>query len=165
MAGMFPLLFALLLQAQASRANSFAPLTAYEGAWTVHAEHPFSPGVTADTLINRCRSGEAFYTCEQIVNGHSTALVVFTLTTEPGHYEVSNVLPDGHASSGSTTLTVNGSHWTYLSRNAERKPTFRVENTFTDANHIHFEMFSTTDAGATWTRVNQGDDTRNAGTA
>ena len=137
-------------------------LAAYDGAWSVHAQHSFSGAPGPDTLVNHCHRGQAFFTCEQVVNGKPAALVIFTLSSTPGKFDVDNVLPNGHASSD-TDLLISGTHnehWTFLSNDAPNHPTFRVENTFTDANHIHFEMFSTQDGGKTWTKVNEGDDSR-----
>src|SRR5665213_2957025 len=103
------LLLAALAFAPAS--DPFAPLSAYNGTWTVHAQHSFSGKPGPDTLVNHCNRGQAFYTCEQIVNGKPAALVVFTLSVEPGKFDVDNILPNGHASSG-TGLIVQGDHWT-----------------------------------------------------
>lgn len=150
----------LMLPFGLARAGSaFAPLCVYEGTWTVHAQHPFSGGAGPDTLVNHCHEDQAFYTCEQVVNGKPAALVIYTISGEPGKYDVDNVLPNGHASSD-TDLLIHGDHWTYITNDAPHHPTFRVENVFHGPDAIHFEMFSTQDGGKTWTKVNEGDDTR-----
>ena len=150
----------LLAAALATAPGPFAPLAVYNGTWIVHAQHSFTGNPGPDTLINRCTTGTAFFTCEQIVNGKPTALVIFTLSKEPGKYDVDNVLPNGYASSN-TDLYVAGDHWTFLTRAA--KPgdkQYRTENIFKGPDAIHFEQFESTDDAKTWTKTNEGDESR-----
>lgn len=164
---MLVLLAALLLPGQNSTpakptpaaGDVFAPLAVYNGTWTVRAEHPFAGGTGPDTLENHCTHGQAFFACEQIVNGKPAALVVFTVSKEPGKFDVDSILPNGHASSD-TDLFVKGDHWTYLNNSDTGKPRFRTENVFRDRDHIHFEQFESKDEGKTWTQTNQGDEVR-----
>lgn len=161
---LFPLIL-LLLQAAApvkpaGNPGPFAPLAVYGGVWSVKAEHSFSGGTGPDRLENRCTAHMAFYTCEQVVNGRPSALLVFTLSKEPGKFDVDTILPNGHASSN-TDLYIRGEHWTFLSH--AEKPgdaVFRVENTFRGTDEIHFEIFRSADDGKTWAKVNEGDDLR-----
>ncbi|HEY4356564.1 MAG TPA: hypothetical protein VGN16_12505 [Acidobacteriaceae bacterium] len=163
MLALLPFLFAISLAASPAVSSplesAFAPLHVYEGTWNVHAQHPFSGGSGPDTLVNHCHEDQAFYTCEQVVNGKPAALVIYTVSGEAGKFDVDNVLPNGHASSD-TDLLIRGGQWTYITNDAPHHPTFRVENTFHGPDAIHFEMFSTPDGGKTWTKVNEGDDTR-----
>src|SRR5579875_688920 len=87
----------------------FAPLHVYEGAWTITSNHTQASASKQDTLVNRCNEGAAFYTCEQIVNGRTLALIVFTATSDPGKFHTQPVLPNGTALPGSE-LTINGNH-------------------------------------------------------
>ncbi len=138
----------------------FAALTIYNGTWSVKALHAFSGGTGPDTLENHCTAGQAFYTCEQIVNGSPAALVIFVVAKEPGKFDVDNVLPNGHALSN-TDLFVKGDHWTYLTHaSAPGQPQYRTENVFHGADSIHFEQFQSTDDGKTWTKTNEGEETR-----
>ena len=126
----------------------------------MHAEHPFGGGSEPDTLVNHCSAGQAFFTCEQVVNGKPAALVVFVASKEPGKFDVDNVLPNGYASSN-TDLYVKGDHWTFVTGAGEPgKTRYRTENTFTGRDHIHFEQFESKDDGKTWIRTNRGDETR-----
>src|SRR5665213_2514864 len=100
----------LAVLAVAPAPDPFAPLALYNGTWTVHAQHSFSGAPGPDTLVNHCTLGTAFYSCEQIVNGKAAALVVFTLSSEPGKFAVDNIFPNGRASSG-TDLFIHGDHW------------------------------------------------------
>ena len=139
--------------------DPFAPLNLYNGTWTVRAQHPFSGGSGPDTLVNHCTRSEAFYTCEQIVNGKSAALVIFTASSEPGKFDVDNILPNGHASSD-TDLFIHGDHWTFITNSAPNTPRYRTENVFHGPDKIHFEQFESPDGGKTWNKTNEGDDTR-----
>jgi hypothetical protein len=143
----------------APTADPFAPLELYNGTWTVHAQHSFSGAAGADTLVNRCTRGQAFFSCEQVVNGKPAALVVFTASSEAGKFDVDNILPNGHASSD-TDLVINGDHWTFITHSAPHMPRFRTENTFHGPDNIHFEQFESPDGGKTWNKTNEGDDTR-----
>lgn len=160
---MLPLLLAVALQtpapAQPSSPGPFSPLAVYDGAWRVRAQHPFSGGSGPDTLVNHCTTGQAFFTCEQVVNGKPAALVVFTVSKEPGKFDVDNILPNGHASSD-TDLFVHGDHWTYINNSDAGKPRYRTENTFRGPDHIHFEQFESPDGGQTWAKTNEGDEDR-----
>ncbi len=152
----FVLLAALVV---AAASNPFAPLELYNGTWTVHAQHSFSGADGPDTLVNHCNRGQAFYTCEQIVNGKPAALVIFTASSEPGKFDVDNILPNGHASSD-TDLFIHGDHWTFITNSATNTPRYRTENVFNGPDRIHFEQFESPDGGKTWNKTNEGDDTR-----
>jgi len=161
------LLMAAMLHVEPAR-NPFAALAVYSGTWTVNAQHPFSGGTGPDTLINRCAAtaappGEAFFTCEQIVNGKAAELVIFTLSKYPGTFGVANVLPNGHASSNTDLIIdpANSSHWTFVTHeSAPGQPRYRTENTFHGPDAIHFEQFQSSDDGKTWMKTNEGDEAR-----
>lgn len=109
--------------------------------------------------MNHCHRGEAFYTCEQVVNGKSVALLIFTVSKTPGKLDVDNVLPNGHASSD-TDLFIEGDHWTYVSNDDAGHARMRVSNTFTGRDHIHFVVSTSADGGKTWTQTAEGDSSR-----
>jgi hypothetical protein len=150
----------LLAALAIAAADPFAPLAVYNGTWSVHAQHPFSGGTGPDRLENHCTHGQAFLSCEQIVNGKPAALVVFTISKEPGKYDVDNIRPNGYASSN-TDLLINGDHWTFITHaSAPGETRYRTENVFHGPDAIHFEQFQSTDDGKTWTKTNEGDETR-----
>lgn len=94
---------------------SFAPLKVYEGSWKITSSHTMAGEGKPDTLVNHCTEGTAFFACEQIVNGKSMALVVFTATEDPSKFHSQPVLPNGQAT-GRGDLTIAGSHWTFLGK-------------------------------------------------
>jgi hypothetical protein len=139
----------------------FAPLRVYEGTWTVVSAHTMAGDGRPDTLVNHCTEGTAFFTCEQVVNGKSLALIVFTATDDPAKFHSQPVLTNGCAA-GLADLTVAGDHWTFLSNSMDDagKPIFyRTENFFTGRDKIHFEQYESAD-NKTWVKKNQGDEVR-----
>lgn len=141
---------ALWLLFFAAPTNAFAPLTVYDGNWLMKQG--------ADKLTNHCHGYDAFYTCEQVLNGKPGALLVFVTTDKPGTYRSQVILPDGKPD-GSSALTIDGNHWTFLSTDDAGKPNFRVENYFKDRDHIHYEQYKADAAGA-WTKTGEGDEVR-----
>jgi hypothetical protein len=155
------LLFALIQNAPPPQPppDPFAPLTIYNGTWTVHAEHPWSgaaPG-TPDHLVSHCERFTLYFACEQTINGKPEAMLVYTATSSPGKLNTRFIAPDGQAG-GRGDLTLDANHWTYLD-----KPTpplkgnwSRVENFILDHDHIRFEEYESADEGKTWTKTNAG---------
>lgn len=141
------------MQTLTPASNPLSVLTVYDGSWTV------APGGgKADQLTNHCHMVDAFYTCEQVVNGKPAALLVFVAGGKAGEFHNQVVLPDGHAV-GRGDLTIAGDHWTYLSKDDAGKPSFRVENFFTGRDRIHYEQYKAA-ADGTWTKVGDGDEQR-----
>ena len=140
-------------------APSDSPLTLYQGTWHVTTK---SAGANAkpEEIRNQCASLGKFFTCQQIVNGSVTALLVFVTTNQPGHYVVQNIFPDGRAS-GKSYLEIAGNRWVYSnSWNQGSKTThYQTINTFLDKNHIHFEQQESSD-GVHWETKDSGDETR-----
>lgn len=147
--------------------DSLAKLAVYDGSWSVRAAHPWSgaPVGAIDRLESRCRRFTAFFACEQTVNGKPLTLIVFTAGDAPGRLHTRTIAPDGRASSRGD-LTLEGRHWTYLDKPPAglEGPWSRVENVIVDHDHIRFEEYESTDAGKTWTRVNNGTEDRVDGT-
>jgi len=81
---------------------AFAPMKLYEGTWTVVAAHTMAGEGKPDTLVNHCSEGTAFYTCEQVVNGKSLALIVFTATDDPTKFHTKPVFPSGQGAGRAT---------------------------------------------------------------
>ena len=165
---MLPLLLFAVIQNAAGvqpAPDPFAPLTVYDGTWTVQAEHPWSGGApsTLDHLVSRCQRFTLYFACEQTVNGKTQALLVYTASSSPGKLHSRFIAPDGLAG-GRGDLTLNGNHWTYL----DKPPVplkgnwSRVENFILDHDHIRFEEYESADEGKTWTKTNFGTEERTA---
>jgi hypothetical protein len=160
MAGLW--LFLMLWSGAAGAdAAKFATIKVYEGTWTITSAHTMAGAGKPDTLVNRCTEGAAYFSCEQIVNGKSLALIVFTATDDGTRFFTQPVMPDGKAL-GRADLTVNGDHWTFLSTGTDSGGNlvfYRTENVFTGKDKIHFEQYESTD-NKTWTKKNEGDEVR-----
>jgi hypothetical protein len=134
----------------------YRPLMLYQGTWQVTPLHAAKP----DILQDNCGRTGKFYSCEQTVNGKTTALVVFVPAEQPGHYYTQALLPDGHAT-GRGDLEIVGDRWVYSSKDVEGAKTtyYRTINVFTGKDHIHFDSQESTD-GAQWKTTNSGDEQR-----
>jgi len=150
----------LLFAAMMSGADPFAAITVYDGAWTMNGTKNMGGLGQPDLLVNHCTMLRAYYTCEQVVNGKSAALIVFTATEELGKFHTQAVLVNGF-STGRGDLTIAGDHWTYQSKDTEGDKTtyYRTENYFTGRDRIHFEQYRSTD-GKTWEKQSEGDEVR-----
>jgi hypothetical protein len=166
MAPMLALLLLVALQdVPRSDANPdpFAPLTIYDGTWSIRADHPWSgaaPGAV-DRLISRCRRFTVYFACEQAVNGKPQGLLIYSAGAKAGQLYSRFIAPDGLAG-GRGDLTLDGSHWTYLDKPPAtlQGKWSRVENFIVDHNHIRFEEYESGDEGKTWTRTNSGVEER-----
>lgn len=136
--------------------DAYTPLTLYNGGWRIQKAGTAAP----DNLVNHCALTGLFYSCEQVVNGKTVALVIFVPADAPGKYHTQAVLPSGKAA-GVSDLAIDGSHWVYLSSDVEGNKTtwYRTTNIFTGKDHIHFEQAQSAD-GIHWTVAGSGDEDR-----
>ena len=150
------LAFVPFAHAQA-KADPFADLRLYHGAWTVTAQD--ASGTHTDHLRNQCTAMDAYYACQQTLNGKAIALVVF-VPAGPGQFGVNNILPDGQAT-GRTRLTITGSRWVYASQSTANGHTtyYQTINTITSPASIHF-VSRQSDDGHTWKVNLSGDEQR-----
>lgn len=156
------LAFALLLQSTAAVVTpSFSDIAVYNGAWTVTASKTMAGAGKSDSLVNHCTRSEAYYSCEQVVNGKPMALIVFVPAEAPLTYHTQPILPSGYAT-GRGDLTISGDHWTFLGKDTEGDKTtwYRTENYFSGKDKIHFEQYESTDSKTTWKMTNSGDEIR-----
>ena len=141
--------------------DPLAPLSAYNGSWTIVSPHTLAGPGKPDILVNHCLHQTAFFTCEQVVNGKPLALMVFVSSGEPHKFHTQPIFPNGQAV-GRGDLLLDGSHWTFSSKDVEPAKTtwYRTENFFKGPNAIHFEQYESPD-GSNWTKTSEGDETRN----
>lgn len=138
-----------------SPASALDPLTVYDGSWTyTTTAAPAKP----DQLTNHCHMTVAFYTCEQVLNGKPVALLVFVATDTAGVLRSSVILPSGSSAGAASELTLAGSHWTFLRKDAAGV-SYRVENYILDHDHIRSEQYKSTD-GTSWQKTGEGNETR-----
>ena len=141
----------------------FAPLTIYDGSWTIKADHPWGGGApgTLDHLVSHCERFSHYFACEQTVNGKTVSLLTYTATSDSAKYNCRTLAPDGLAG-GRGDMTLEGGHWTYLDKPPLKlKGTWsRTENFILDQNHIRFEEYESSDEGKTWVQTNSGTEER-----
>lgn len=155
------LAFALLLEPAVITTPAFSDLAVYNGAWTITATKTMAGPGKPDSLVNHCTANLGYYSCEQVVNGKSMALIVFVPAGAPLTYHTQPILPNGYAV-GRGDLTISGDHWTFLGKDTEGDKTtwYRTENYFAGHDKIHFEQFESTDDKKTWKMTNSGDEVR-----
>lgn len=139
---------ALLVLCAATRAASAAgidTITAYTGSWTSHIVHyktQYSKPRTEDShLRNDCWRSAGYFACDQIVEGTSKALIVFTYDPKRNVYHNYAVPTDGSAAS-SGTLIVQGDTWTFPWQDSDKGKTVygRVLNIFHGPDTIEFRQ-------------------------
>lgn len=161
------LLLALQLPVATSQpVKPFAPLAVYNGSWKVVAAHPWGGGAagTVDLLESHCVARTAFFSCEQVINGKPSTLIVYVPGDKPGEFHTKIIYPNGlSANRGDMSIsTENRDHWTYIDHGVnDGKPRIsRTENIFSGQDSIHFEEYESTDEGKTWVKTNEGTESR-----
>jgi len=113
------------------------------------------------TLHNDCWQSGEFYACDQIVDGMSRALIVFSFNAKDGTYNNYAIQAGGAPAGPGGILTIAGNTWTYAPRmNADAKPPFfRTVNVFDGRATIHYKIEFTRD-NQTWTKTREGTERR-----
>jgi hypothetical protein len=155
----------LAAQAPASglaQATGIDKITAYSGSWKITIEHldtPFSKaGKETTNLHNDCwRSGE-YFACNQIVDGDSKVLIVFTYNAKDDSYTSYPIQPGG-GPAGHGKLTIQGNTWTFPWEDTDGgKPVyFRVVNVFTSPTTIEYRQEFSRDK-VQWTATARGSE-------
>lgn len=148
-----------------ARAAEIDAIAAYDGTWKTHIVHVKSalgPAYTEDaTLQNVCRHSAGYYACEQVVDGVTKVLLVFTYDPKQKQY-VSHVFPAvANAEMGSGNLLINGNVWTFPWRQTVdgKQAYVRIVNRFTDPDTIEVREEFSYD-GRTWTVALTGSEHR-----
>lgn len=142
--------------------DPYAPLKLYDGSWEVKVS---VPEPKTDHMVNHCALTGLFYSCEQVVNGKTGALVVFLPVgkTSSGaqEYRTQPLSADASAAGEWGHLTIDGNNWVYSWDNGDAKKLvhWRVTNHFTGKDKIHFEVQNSED-GTNWKTQTAGDEFR-----
>jgi hypothetical protein len=142
--------------------DPYAPLRLYEGAWEVHVT---TPAKKTDKIVNHCAKTGTLFSCEQEVNGKTTALVVFLpagkTTSGAQEYRMQALQPDASAPQDWSQLVIDGDTWLYSwdSKEAGKTTHWRNTNHFTGKDQIHFELQSSED-GRPWKTQLAGEEKR-----
>jgi hypothetical protein len=137
-------------------ADPYASLRLYNGRWLVRQGNA-AADAKPDELTDECAQVGKYFTCQQMLNGKTGALLVFVPTETPGHFYTQNVRPDGRAG-GRGELQIDGDRWTYSSKAEENGKTtyYRTINQFTGRDKIHSESAESSD-GVNWKTTRSGD--------
>ena len=128
-----------------ARAAGLDAVSAYAGTWKTHIVHfktMYSKARTETTILrNDCWRSAQFYACDQLVNGVSSALVVYTYDAKNNRYRTRIVTPNGEAPGGGTLL-IEGKRWTYpwQDKDGSKIVYIRIVNTFVDPDTIRFRQ-------------------------
>lgn len=145
-------------------ADPYAPLRLYDGKWDVIPAGS-EKSAQAVHVENHCAKAGEFFTCNQVVNGKSGALVVFLPLhpLENGGYAYHNqaLSVDGGGSGGWGNLEIAGERWVYSNEETDngKKIYHRILNVFSGTGKIHFEVQQSED-GVKWTTTMSGDEAR-----
>ena len=135
-------------------------IIAYAGTWKITSERfktaHSEPASETSTLHNVCLKSGGYVACNQIVDGVSRVLLVFTFN-EKDHMYTSYQIPQGGGAAGSGKLIIAGNVWTFPWQSDEAGKTtyFRVVNVFTSAKHIESRQEFSTD-NVNWTAMSKG---------
>jgi hypothetical protein len=92
--------------------DPYTALKLYDGKWEVTMS---APEKKTDQLVNRCAQTGLFFACEQILNGKSSALVVFLPIgkTSGGaqEYRTQGLLADASKAGEWGKLVIDGDTW------------------------------------------------------
>ena len=160
-------LAAVVLTAAATvqaRAAGLDSISAYAGTWNTHIVHfktVYSKARSETSIVqNNCWRSSQFYACNQIVNGVSGALIVYTYDANHAIYHTRILTPDG-GSPGGGTLLIEGNQWTYpwQDKDGSQIVYIRIVNTFVDRDTIQFRQEFSYDR-AHWTITARGTERR-----
>ena len=113
------------------------------------------------TLHNDCWQSGEFYACDQIVDGVSRALIIFTFNAKDGTYNNYAIQVGGAPARPGGILTIDGTTWTYSPRPDPdaKSPFFRTVNVFDGDSTIHYKLEFTRD-NKNWTTTRDGIERR-----
>ena len=121
------------------------PIMAYAGVWKIETDHfdtPYSKmSHESTTLKNVCWRSGGYVVCNQLVNGESRVLLVFTFVEKDNAYTTYQI-PQGGGEPGSGKMFIEGNTWTFPWRVSQPEKTmyFRVVNVFTTPNQIEYRQ-------------------------
>lgn len=137
--------FVLCACAAAEGPPGIEKILAYQGTWKIETEHfatRFSKAEKeSSTLHNDCWRSAGFFVCDQIVNGDSKDLIIFTYNAKDDTYNSYSVPAEG-GGGGAGKLFIKGHVWTFSWERKQDGKTFyfRVVNVFTQPGTIEYRQ-------------------------
>ena len=139
-------------------------IMAYAGTWKVTGERfataHSDAGKEDTTLRNDCWKTGGYVACNQIVNGDSKVLLVFTYIDQQRMY-TSYPIPKNGDPVSSGRLQIIGNVWTFPWQVTQGSQItfFHVVNVFTAPDHIEYAQEFSTD-NVHWTTMAKGTETK-----
>jgi hypothetical protein len=136
------------------------PIMAYAGVWKIETDHfdtPYSKmSHESTTLKNACWKSGGYVVCNQLVNGESKVLLIFTYVEKEKSYTTYQV-PQGGGDAGSGKLFIDGNTWEFPWRvsGPDKVTYFRVVNVFDAPDRIEYRQEFSTDKEH-WTVMAKG---------
>jgi hypothetical protein len=133
---------------------------AYAGVWKVETDHfdtAFSKvSHESSTLKNVCWKSGGYVVCNQLVNGESKVLLVFTYVEKQNSYTTYQI-PQGGGEPGSGKLFIDGNTWEFPWRvtGPDKITYFRVVNVFVTPDQIEYRQEFSIDKEH-WTVIAKG---------
>src|SRR3974390_551646 len=121
------------------------PILAYAGVWKIETDHfdtEFSKmSHDSSTVKNVCWRSGGYVACNQMVNGESTVLLVFTYVEKQNSYTTYQI-PQGGGEPGSGKLFIDGNTWEFPWKvtGPDRTTYFRVVNVFAAPDRIEYRQ-------------------------
>lgn len=143
-----------------STPNPMDVVLAYRGTWRAELDHlDATSGKSSresSVIHNICWKSNEFAACNQVVNGESKILIVYTYNATESFYSSNMILPNGVAA-GKGKLIVSGNTWIFPWQSEEQGKTtyYRVVNEFTSRTHIEVRQEYSTDK-VHWTQTMRG---------
>jgi hypothetical protein len=165
----------LILSAAALLASSFAlgadapapsaldRLNVFAGIWKSVGQNfktPYSEEAdTSSTVTNQCWKAGAYFICNQLVDGASRVLLVYTY--KGGDTYTISTIPAASGQASNGTLLMDGGVWTYpgVSHKFGQATYFRTVNIYGDNDNIDYREEYSQDQ-VTWTLMAKGHETR-----
>jgi hypothetical protein len=152
------------LHAASTAADPLDKLAAYAGTWQTDIQNfktPYS-NVSRDKtrLENHCWRSNQFYVCNQVADGKSVVVLVFTYLASKGYY-VSHAVPGDDTDGHMGRLYIHDNVWTYpWEFNDQGKLVyFRVVNTFVKPGEIDYRQEYSLDH-KTWMLMGSGHEVK-----
>ena len=140
------------------------PIMAYAGVWKIEMDH-FDTAYSkmshdSSTVKNVCWRSGGYVACNQMVNGESTVLLVFTYVEKQSSYTTYQI-PQGGGEPGSGKLFIEGNTWEFPWKvtGPGTITYFRVVNVFVAPDRIEYRQEFSADKEH-WTVMAKGTERR-----
>jgi len=137
------------------------PLVVLAGTWKTdgqrYATEYSKAGRDTSLLHNDCWGSGVFFACDQIVDGKSTALIVFSPGDKPGAFH-NYAIPSAGGPAGLGLLTIADTTWVWGPALGDTSGTrWNTTNVFTTPTTIRYRVQFSHD-GRNWTTMSEGNE-------